>query len=235
MLLIVACVSSCDNASPVAPAPAAQPLPPPPAGLPRITPDGLWAFSQASSSFTTTDVYDAQEQMVRFTTAAELVWEDGTRHPGYRVSTTANTVDANKLCHDCAFDIRFGTRSGEPRAYLTVDYGHSNDGTVVDLEVEDGNLVLRESRVYPAGTFTLSGVVTAATASGFVPVEGASVSRSYGSGWQMATTDARGAYAISGLYNTNDVVHISKPGFQTYEARVQMNGDTMFDVVLVRF
>ena len=45
-------------------------------------------------------------------------------------------------------------------AYLTVDYGHDNPGTLVDVEVANAALVVTQSDLYPPGSPTLTGVVT---------------------------------------------------------------------------
>ncbi len=170
---------------------------------------------------------------MQFNTANELIWTaDGTRLTGYSASG-GNYIAAEKLCQ-CWLEVRFGTRDGERRAYLTADYGHYNPGTLVDLELVGGAIVMKESNVYPPGTYALSGVVTEVTPAGPAPVEGASVSRSYGSGWQNATTDKNGFYQIQGLYDGTDKVSAGKEGYETEESDVTVRGDTRFDIQLGR-
>ena len=159
-------------------------------------------FTEAASRFSTSDLRDAQEQIVQFNTAGELIWTaDGTRLPGYRPQ--GNYIPAEGSCH-CWFVVHFGTRAGERRAYLTADYGHENPGTVVDLEIAGGALVVSRTDVFPPGTYTQSGVVTEMTATGQAPIENAGVWRinEEESGWQGATTDKNGFYEIHGLYTT---------------------------------
>ena len=88
---------------------------------------------------------------------------DGEHLPGYVVRGTFILAEAS--CQ-CWLAVRFGTRNGERRAYLTADYGHDNPGTVVDLEIAGGALVVRRTDVFVPGTHTLSGVVTEQTQSG---------------------------------------------------------------------
>lgn len=222
------------------PIPQAAPEPvPPPTPAPNTT---LRVFTEASSGYSTTDLRDAQEQIVQINTGNELIWAaDGTHLPGY----AANTIPGfsrgpvhfieGKICPEgCAFEIRFGTRDGERRAYLTVDYGHDNPGTVVDVEVAGGALLVAQTDTFPPGTFTLSGVITEATPAGHLPVEGAVVSRGMTTGWQNATTDRDGRYRLPGMYDGTDIVSTGKDGYRRVESRVPINGDTRFDMQLVR-
>ena len=125
---------------------------------------GLRVFVDQASGFSTSDLRDAQEQIVQFNTDNELIWiADGTRLPGYSVQ--GNFIPAEASCQ-CWLAVRFGTSNGERRAYLTADYGHDNPGTMVDLEIAGGALVVRRTDVFVPGTYTLSGVVTEQTPSG---------------------------------------------------------------------
>ena len=45
----------------------------------------------------------------------------------------------------CAFVVRFGIKDGKRRAYVTVDYGHDNPGTLVDVEVANAALVVTQT------------------------------------------------------------------------------------------
>ncbi len=168
--------------------------PPPPTTI-------LVVFTDSASGFSTTDLRDAEDQIVQFSKANELIWtEDGRRLPGYPVS--GNSINAEKGCN-CWFEVRFGTKDGERRAYLTADYGHDNPGSIVDLEIVGGALVTSRTDVYPPGTFTLSGVVTEATPTGDVPVEGVAVYRGYSTGWLEAITDRHGYYRFLGTVRRN--------------------------------
>ena len=142
-------------------------------------------------------------------------------------------VDAQRLCV-CWFEVRFGSEGGERRAYLTADYGHYNPASLIRLDLVGGQLVMAQTGEYPPGTYTLSGVVTEATSAGQVPVEGATVYRAYGSGWQDAVTDRSGPYQIHGLYARTDKVSVSKDGYVTETTSVTIEGDTRFDTLLVR-
>jgi hypothetical protein len=223
-------LAGCGDSGPSNPSSASTPAPS----------GALTVFTDSATGFSTTDLRDSQEQILQLTTGGELVWAaDGTRLPGYRV--TYFTADGKvsfiegKICPEwCAFEVRFGTRGGEWRAYLTVDYGHWNPGTLVDVEVAGGALVVTETELYPPGTPALSGVVTEQTSRGRVPVEGAEVSRLMTTGWQSATTDADGLYRIPGLYDGTASVHTGKKGYQDDEKAVTIHGDTRYDVELVR-
>ena len=211
------------SATPLTPTPV-TPVPPFSATL-RL-------FTDTASGFSTTDVRDAGGQIVQFNTSSELIWTaDGTRLSGYPSSGT--TIDAQRACQ-CWFEVRFGTVAAERRAYLTADYGHSNPGTLVHLEVVNGGLSMTQSGLFPPGSATMSGVITEATAVGPVPIEGAEVWRSYGTGWQVATTDTNGLYQIHGLYDGTWTVAVIRPGYDKVETVVSMRGDMRFDAQLVR-
>jgi hypothetical protein len=200
----------------------------------------LVVFTDRASGFSTSDVRDVEEEILQFNTAGELIWTaDDTRLPGYQVGQDGwgnlQYWVAGKICPEgCAFVIRFGTRDGERRAYLTVDYGHNNPGTLVDVEVNDGALLVAQSQVYPPGTPTLSGVVTEMTPTERAPVQGALVYRGVQGGWQEATTDRNGFYKIQGLYDGSSEVVVYKDGFQTNTRNASIEGDTRLDIELVR-
>ena len=109
-------------------------------------------FTDLTSGFSTSDVRDAREQIVRFNSAPELIWiADGTLFPGYPVNGNLITADRTR---DFYFQILFGTKDGERRAYLTWfdNYNHYYPKTIVDLEVVDGHLVITETHVTVPGT-----------------------------------------------------------------------------------
>ena len=192
----------------------------------------LVSFMDPTTRATTTDVRDAQGHVVQFTSTGELVWTaDGTRLKGYPVNGI--TIPAEPVCQ-CWLEVRFGTENGESRAYLTADYGHYNPGSLVNLDIVGGALVISQSDVYPPGTYTLSGVVTEVTATGIVPIEGAGVSRQNATGWQAATTDNSGFYKIQGLYDRTNTVWAGKEGYRSFEEQVAVHGDTQLDIQLAR-
>ena len=141
-----------------------------------------------------------------------------------------------KICAEgCDFEVRFGTRNGERRAYLTADYGHDNPGTVVNVEVSGSVLTVTRTSLFVPGSFTLSGVVTEATPTGNVPVEGVTVYRGVVTGYRSATTDRNGFYSILGMFDGTDVVGTSKEGYaKTEHMGVSIKGDTRFDIQIVR-
>jgi hypothetical protein len=204
----------------------------PPAPTPASV--ALKIFTDGASGFSTSDLRDADGQIVQFNTASELIWTaDGTHLPGY--SAQGNVIPAEASC-TCGLVVRFGTSMGERRAYLTADYGHDNPGTLVDLAIAGGVLVVRRTNVFAPGTYTQSGVVTEMTERGQAPLENASVSRvdEEGTGWQGGTTDKNGFYEIHGLYDGSRKVAVSKEGYEIANWVVAIHGDTRFDARLVR-
>jgi len=196
-------------------------------------------FTEQGTGFSTSELRDVQEQVLQLNTANELIWTaDGTRLPSYRLEHGYQGASfiIGKICAEgCAFEVRFGTRNGERRAYLTADYGHDNPGTLVDVEVSGGALVVTRTSLFVPGSFTLSGVVTEATPIGNAPVEGVSVYRGVSSGYRSATTDRNGFYTMWGMFDGTDVVSTSKEGYaDTQDLHVSIKGDTRFDIKLVR-
>jgi hypothetical protein len=230
MLALAACGDSRAPTSPSEPPPES----------PQIA--RLLEFHEEPTGFSTTDLRDAQDQIVQFNDAHELVWTtDGTRLPGYRVMAVPGYprgpvyfIDGKICAEGCQFEVRFGSKDGERRASLTVDYGHDNPGTLVDVEIAGGTLAVTRTPLFPPGTYALSGMVTEDTSKGVVPVGGAVVYRGVTSGWQEATTDASGFYRILGLNDGAQTVSVIKPGFQTSEDLVTVSGDTTFNIRLRR-
>jgi hypothetical protein len=197
-------------------------------------------FVDDQTGFQTSDLYDAQNQIIQFNSNRELIWSaDGTRLPGYRVwyLTFPNGrryyFVEGKICEEgCGFEVRFGSENGERRAYLTVDYGHDNPGTMVDVDVVDGALRVTQTSDYPPGTPTLSGVVTRMTARGPAPLEGVEVWRAISQGWRTALTDRNGFYEIRGLIDDTNRVEMRKAGFEKRAVDVAVAGNTRFDLEL---
>jgi hypothetical protein len=110
-------------------------------------------FTDPASGFSTSDVRDAHQQIVRFNTANDLIWTaDDSRFPGYPVK--GDLVLADAFHEWLRLQVRFGIHGGERRAYLTWydDYNHYYPGTVADIEVAGGQLIIRETRVSVPGT-----------------------------------------------------------------------------------
>jgi hypothetical protein len=110
-------------------------------------------------------------------------------------------------------------------------------------------------------TFTLSGIVSEMTETGLAPIEGVQIDDwscdpvfpgnrqrlpsdgcNYGLS-QSTTTDKNGRYSISGVYATQNFVCATKEGYQGnmpesecggYSGSLTVDGDTRFDVQLVR-
>lgn len=222
-------------------APSSAPTAAPPTAGPPTGPSGLIVFRESGTGFATSDLRDVQDDIVQFSTAGELIWAaDGTRLSGYRVVSHNFTPEGpvyfieGAICPEgCAFEVRFGSKDGERRAYLTVDYGHDNPGTLVDVEIRGGALVVSRTSVYPPGLFTLSGHVTEMTPAGPVPIEGAIVYRAAVGGWQGARTDRSGFYEIGGLFSASRSVETQKTGYVTDKRTVIVNADTRLDITLV--
>ena len=171
--------------------------------------------------------------------AGELIWTaDGTRLPGYRVSSwpyqDVYYIEGNICPQGCAFEVRFGTRDGERRAYLTVDYGHDNPGTLVDVEVTSEGLRVTQTSTFPPGSPTLTGIVTELIATGRVPIAGAVVGRPVRGGWQSTRTSADGSYRLPGLIDGTATVEVHKDGYAVTRQTVTVAGDTRFDFEVTR-
>ena len=229
-------MTGCGASSPVVPS-ESRPAPTPTSAATAT----LAAFVDDETGFQTSDLHDAQNQVIQINGGNELLWTaDGTRLPGYRV-TSGRFSDGRRhyfvegrICEaGCAFEVRFGNDHGEQRAYLTVDYGHDNPGTVVDVEVIDRVLHVEQTRLYPPGTPTLSGIVTGKTARGPVALEGVEMWRAISTGWRLSRTDRHGFYEIPGLINGAASLEIRKSGYETRTVRdFVVAGNTRFDLEL---
>ena len=102
----------------------------------------LVMFRDPDSTFSTSDVRDVQDQIVRFDmTSNSLIWAaDGRSFPGYPVS-------GNFMRADRAFQVRFGTKDGERRAYFTETVAT----TICDIEIVGGQLVISPTSVKVPG------------------------------------------------------------------------------------
>jgi hypothetical protein len=231
--LLVACQSPSTPS-----APASQTVAPP-----RTPPSssGITVFTDSMSGVSTSDLHDVNDQILQLSTAGELVWTaDNTRLPGYTARTytingvSVHTISGNICPQGCDFEVRFGNADGERRAYLTVDYGHDNPGTIVDVEVAGGQVIVNKTNVFPPGAPVLSGTVFELTRAGQVAIRDAKVAVGISSGWRYAETDRQGFYRIEGLIDTQAPVHVTTAGYATKDTSVMISGDTSFDIVLAR-
>ena len=236
ILVVANGLVGCSNPAAIPSAPSA------PSAVSQPNPGAVVVFKDPLTGLATSNVHDAQDHVVQFTTANELIWIDGTHlaghladGPGHRVLGSA-PVAPEPSCQ-CWLVVRFGAVNGERRAYLTADVGHSNPGTVVDLEITGSALVVRWSDFFPPGAYTLSGVITEATPTGLVPIGNAEVWRldEEQSGWDHGTTDTNGFYQLHGLSDGSRKATFSKDGYQKLDlGDVPVHGDTRFDVQLQR-
>ena len=212
-------------------APSSSPSPSP-------TEATLVTFRDPASAFETSDLHDSEDEVMQLNTAGELVFPaTNTRLRGFRPDRglEQGILGIVNICgRPCAFIVRFGIKDGERRAYLTVDYGHDNPGTLVDVEVANGALVVTQTDLYPPGSPTLTGVVTEVTSRGPVPVEGVVVYRGVITGYRVATTDKHGLYRIPGLFEGVDIVSTDKEGYESSQSSVSIASDTRFDIQIVR-
>jgi Carboxypeptidase regulatory-like domain len=201
----------------------------------------LLTVTDSSTGFSTTDFRDADDRIVQITRDDELViTRDNSRLRGYRLAGGSNWAYwiYRQPCvgEECWpwLEIRFGSQAGQPRAYLTADYGHDNPGTLVSLTVVDGKLNVTGTDKFPPGSPTLSGQVTEMTPSGPIPVTGAGVYLGVVSGYRDAVTDNNGFYQIQGLVKTTAEIFAGAAGYQNQKQQLTINGDTRLDFQLVR-
>jgi hypothetical protein len=141
-LMVVGGVPSCggsDSAPTASPSPTPSPTPPSPA------PVQLAVFSDPASSFSTSDVRDVEdvaEEIVQFDVANNaLIWKaNGQSFPGYPVS-------GNFVASDQHFQILFGTKDGQRRAYFT----ETASATICDIAMSGGQLSISPTNVTVPG------------------------------------------------------------------------------------
>jgi hypothetical protein len=143
IMLAAAAVASagCDGSRPppTAPTDVLQTRPPPPVEVVVFTDE---------ASFSTADVYDVNDQVIRFNTARELIWvADGARFREFG-------VNGNQIKGPGAedwFQVHFGTRNGVRRAYLgwSLDACHCPGATptILDVEVVGDRVVFQATDV----------------------------------------------------------------------------------------
>jgi hypothetical protein len=100
---------------------------------PPQQPVQLAVFMDPASSYTTSDVLEAQRRIVRFDTANNaLIWVADNR------SFSGFPVSGNFVRSDKNFQIRFGTENGERRAYFT----ETASETICNVEIVNGQPVI---------------------------------------------------------------------------------------------
>ncbi len=98
-----------------------------------VTETSFTVFVDPDSDFATSDVRDVDEEIVRFDGQAKaIIWvtDDLTFGEGFW------EIDGNFLGDGRQFQVRFGTKEGERRAYFT----ETVPATICDLFVEEGML-----------------------------------------------------------------------------------------------
>jgi hypothetical protein len=111
-----------------------------PASPPQPAPTStqLVAFTDPVSGPTTPDLRDVDDQTVHINTADELIWAaDGTRFAEF---IAVGNFIAYHHKTDVFFQIRFGTRDGQRRAYIGWPDHHlaGRTPTIADLWVDEG-------------------------------------------------------------------------------------------------
>jgi hypothetical protein len=105
--------------------------------------EGLAVFTDPASGFSTADVRDVDDQIMRFKpTERTLLWVEG------NLVFDGWIVDGNFLAEGHPYEVRFGTVSGQRRAYFT----ETGRGTLCDLEVEGNVLQIRPTNTLPPQT-----------------------------------------------------------------------------------
>lgn len=98
----------------------------------------LAVFADPDSDFSTSDVWDVDEEIVRFdATAKTLIWAaDGSVFDDWN-------VDGNFLGPTQFFQVRFGTQDGDRRAYFTETVA----ATICDIRIDNGQLRISATSV----------------------------------------------------------------------------------------
>ncbi|MGH9324185.1 MAG: hypothetical protein ACRD21_15780 [Vicinamibacteria bacterium] len=97
-------------------------------------------FTDSATGFATTDVRDVDDEIVRFIPADDtMLWVPG------NLLFDNWPVDGSFLGPSREFQVRYGTVSGQRRAYFT----EAGRGTLCDLQVNGNNLQLLPTNVLP--------------------------------------------------------------------------------------
>lgn len=100
----------------------------------------LAVFQDPDSDFSTSDVYDVGDQIVRFDTEAKtIIWVED----GRAFQEGAWEIDGNFLTVNAFFQVRFGNVDGERRAYFT----ETDTATICDIEVNVDDLFIIATNV----------------------------------------------------------------------------------------
>ena len=118
--------------------------------MPAPTPhDGsteLAVFLDRETGFSTNDVYDAQDQAMRFNANGDLIWvATGERFGGFIAD--GQVITADRVCSGCYFLVRFGRSNGQAHAYLTwaAEQSPQHAAPVLDVEIVGTHLSVTES------------------------------------------------------------------------------------------
>jgi hypothetical protein len=133
-----------------------SPTSPSPAPAAASEPGEFARFVDRQTGITTTEVRDANDQIVRFSVTGQLVWDaTGARFGGFIADGVV--ITAGTVCPDCYILVRFATRGGERRAYLTWsgDATPERPTTILDVDVVSDRLVVAESDVILTGATRL--------------------------------------------------------------------------------
>lgn len=106
----------------------------------------LAVFLDRDTGFSTNDVYDAQDQAMRFNGNGDLIWAaTGDRFGGFIAD--GHVITADRICAGCYFLVRFGRSNGQERAYLTwaAEASTERSPAVLDVEIVGTHLSVRES------------------------------------------------------------------------------------------
>lgn len=123
-----------------------------PAPVPSPGQVGLAVFSDSATGFSTSDVHDAQDQIVRFEADELILAAIGARFQEFIVD--GNFIDYHHK-GETFLQIRFGTTNGERRAYVTWPDERLNGRppAVLDLWVDErGDLKITDTLVPVPGT-----------------------------------------------------------------------------------
>jgi hypothetical protein len=100
----------------------------------------LAVFTDPDTGFSTTDVHDVDEEIVQFDTGAKtIIWAADSS--AYEPDLW--TVSGNFLTADQFFQVRFGTKDGERRAYFT----ETGRATICNLSIQSGRLDIAGTNV----------------------------------------------------------------------------------------
>ena len=136
VLLVSGCRASDRHITAPRPLRSVSAVPPPP------SPVVVRVFTDTTTGFSTSDVSDADEQIVQFNTAGEVIWAaDGRVFRG--LGANGQSMEREGL------EVQFAIKNGQPRAYLfyRFDWWHYGPpAIIVDLEIVDGRLVVSDAK-----------------------------------------------------------------------------------------